>query len=724
MQESSVNVTHVMEPSARVTIGGKMRQTVDSWSVTREISSGHPQRLSAGSGIVAASAEADIVTTSPFGNTLNSLISADKPFSDGDSCVIEAGYAGGQLSRLITGQVSELSHGIEDSVYTLSATDRIDRLNKNFSHEALIDVMPPHPSETVPRSVGVRAEYLVDYAIRRANFQTTFHPNGQAAVHVPLQGSVWPHAGSLRRSGDIQNDINTAARFSRVAWGYGLTNGSCIYEPLHRISGSRFEIVLHVDRPGHTGVGVAAAEFDSGTKAELRITQAGAEAYINNTQVASLESSAEIYCLSVTNGVWTLADNAGGRATGSGQVNGNFAYGHLSATGGAVIGGYSVSTPPTGVSLYSVVSWERTAFFRCGVLHEELLASFDEWETNIISFLKEVSEAQMTAMWLDERGNFHWVHPNILRSGTTVAEYTTEKSLFSYKLTDRLASKIGKVSVQYERPEITRSNQARRTVWQGSGETLGPNEAVTYLVSPAAGELWVGVDPVYRVAHDTQYRQGNHSFVGGSTDSDPQTLVTGYAMTWEKVKNGLWKIYLRNNTSANMIQRIPENAGFRKWVEGENLPIVRAKGYAKFVDDFYTSTVTGEGDREYTHKAGKWVQRPTHAQRLADYMAAHLTVGIVEIEGIEIVPDFGLQLGDHVRLKDPVVANLIVDGVVFSVEAGGSGPDVYMRLKISVVRVIELEPRIGEPSGELVLWVDQRNAAKYISEIDRNGGVN
>lgn len=724
MQGSSTPVKNVMEPAAQVVIGNKLRPTVDSWAVTREISSGHPQRLSAGSGIVAATAEADIATTAPVGTTLNSLISADKPFSDGDRCVIEAGYMGGQTHRLITGLVSELSHGIEDSAYSISATDRIDRLNKSFSHEALIDVMPPHPSETVPRSVGLYAEYLVDYAIRRANFQATFQPQGQVAVHAPLQGSVWPHTGTLRRSGDVQNDINTGVRFARTPWGYGLTNGSCLFEPLHRVPGSRFEIVLYTDRPGHTGIGVAGAEFDSGKKAELRITQAGAEAYINSTLVVSLKSSAEIYCLSVTNGVWTLADNAGGRATGSGQVNGNFAYGHLSATGGAVIGGYSVSTPPTGVSLYSVTLWERTAFFKCGILHEPLLASRDEWETNVASFLKEVSEAMLTAMWLDEQGNFHWVHPNILRAGTAVAEYTTNKSLFSYNLTNRLASKIGKVSVQYERPEITRSNQARRTVWQGSGETLGPNEAVNYMVEPAADEILVGVDTVYRVAHDLQYRPGNHSFVGGSTDSDPQTLVTGYSMTWEKVKHGLWKLYIRNNTSSDMIQRIPKDAGFRKWVEGENLPVIRAKGYAKFVKDFYTSTVTGEGDREYTHDAGKWVQRPTHAQRLADYMAAHLTVGIVEIEGIEIVPDFGLQLGDHIRLKDPVVANLLVDGVVFSIEVGGAGPDVYMRLKISVTRVAEIDARVGEPTGELVLWVDRRNAAKNISEIDMNGGVN
>lgn len=724
MQGTPTPVKNVMEPAAKLVIGNKLRPTVDSWSVTREISSGHPQRLSAGSGIVAATADAEIVTTAPVGATLNSLISADKPFSDGDRCVIEAGYEGGQTHKLITGLVSELSHGIEDSAYSISATDRIDRFDKNFSHEALMDVMPPHASETVSRSVGLRAEYLVDFAIRRANFQTTFQPQGEVAVHAPLQGSVWPHAGILRRSGDVLNDPESGVRFARTAWGYGLTSGSCVFDPLVSVSGARFEIVLHTDRPGHTGVGVGAAEFDSGTRVELRITQAGAEAYINSTQVVALESSAEIYCLNVTNGRWTLADDAGATVAGYRQVTGNFTYGHLSATGGAVIGGYSVSTPPAGVSLYSVNSWERTAFFKCGILHEPLLVSRDEWETNVASFLKEVSEAMLTAMWLDEQGNFHWVHPNILRTGTAVAEYTTEKSLFSYKLTDRLASKIGKVNIRHERPELTRSNEARRTVWQGSGETIGPDEAVNYMVEPAADEIWVGVDTAYRIVHDLQYRQGNHSFVGGSTDSDPQTLVTGYAMTWEKVKNGLWKLYIRNNTSADMIQRVPKDAGFRKWVEGENLPIIRAKGYAKFVEDFYTSVVTGEGDREYTHGAGKWVQRPTHAQRLADYMASYLTVGIVEIEGIEIVPDFGLQLGDHIRLKDPVAANLLVDGVVFSIEVGGSGPDIFMRLKISVTRVVEIGARVGEPNGELVLWVDQRNATKNISEIDMNGGVN
>lgn len=411
----------VLVPTSSVRLGAK---SVDasSWSVTREISSGLPQRLVGGSGITAATGQVVVSPDVATASTVVSIVDPARRVKAGDRAVVEAGYASTGEARLLTGYVNTLRQGLATNTVTVGLIDDIDRLDRPVKHQALLDVMPPHPEFDTDRSIGLRPEYLVDYALRRSAWHATPPPRGTVAVHAPMMGSAWPHVGTLLQSGSAEGIPTVGLATARCAWGYGLSDGRAYYRPAATLTAaSPIELTICLDQDEHDA-GARVILYIGDDEVALVIALGSVAARFNGTEQVSLGRSARtVVTLRMAGGTWTLEDDTGATASASRSISGTLTEVRVVALAGALVGGVGVCTPPAGEVLYPVRDWERTAHLSTGGLHQTLIATPDIEGGVVGDLLGDISAALLASMWIDEAGHFHWVHPDRLRSGVQLS---------------------------------------------------------------------------------------------------------------------------------------------------------------------------------------------------------------------------------------------------------------------------------------------------------------
>lgn len=716
----------VLQPVALAFVAGQ-RVGIEEWSLDREINSGYPQRLVAGSGITAATGEMVLEPGAAVMSTVMSLVNPARPVRAGQTARLDVGYASTGLTRALTGWVNTVGQGLSEGALRVGLIDDVDRFDRSISHEAILDVMPPAYGFTAPRSVGVRPEYLVDYALRRSAWYATPQPRGTVAVHAPLMGSAWAHTGAVNDSSGYGDPASVGWASVPCAWGYCLEFGQTSYKPAATLYGTgTIEATVCVDLDKHTTE--ATLELGIGSdRVSVAVGPQGVQARFNSEVRASLPAGArQIITLRLEAGAWTLADDQGRTAATTQTLAGALTSVAVSAPHGSAIGGIGVTRPPQGEVLYPVRSWVRTAFLDVGQLHEPLICMPDIETTTVGQTLAAISEALLASMWIDDSGNFHWVHPDRLRSGVPVKELTPKAALLDYELKDLLSSRISTTTVVGRTPQVSRASKPTRTVWQGSGETIAPGEDVTYLIESGDDEEWIGVAGPALLKWDETYKTATATFVGGSRPAgDDEVLATsGVGWDWSKVSPGTWKLVVSNmDKELRLIQHVPSDAGFKKWAEGDSLPIVRAQARVAWVEERTTSLIAGSGQRDYEHPGDVWVQRKTHRQRLADYLASFLQEGIPEVEGIEIIPDYSLQLGDHIKLLDTEISDVVVHGVVSGIRMAGKGPDVSMSLTIAVLTAKQYSTQVSQPRTGVVANVDRSMRPRTVSQVDTDGGA-
>ena len=724
---SPVGEHRILTPVATMVQGAK-RFDVSEWSLAREISSGYPQRLVAGSGITAATGEATIEDTTPFQRNIQTILSDSSSIKAGAPIFFNVGYQETGQTRALSGYIDSVSQNFIENQTSVSMVDTIERLNRSVSYDGLLDVMPPVNGSTVHRPVGVRAEYFVDRALRRGGWHTTPHPVGKVLLHAPMVGSLWPHTGTVLQSGSYENVGASAPTFSVSNFGWGLRDGRAYYQLSDSSlspSTGLFELTGCIDTSRHSGATNIRLVCGESGWVDLRLTSNGVSLTdTSGAVIAYLGSSAaaNAYTVRFSQGAVLLADDNGRTQNGVAPAGLGAITEIRVAAENSCFGGLSLAVPTSDKLLAQ--SWRRSAHLKCGSLHSSLLALPDVYGKTAGALLHEISGALMSAMWIDEVGDFHWVDADVLRNGTPVREVTTNDSLLSLHIKDDILSRIGSITVRGKEPQISRSTRAIRDVWVGTGETLDPRDTVKYLLSPDDNGLWVGVAPPALLRYEQTYLQQPFSWYGASRSvGEDEVLVTdSLKATWGKIRPGLWKLEIVNTGNDEIQLHIPASAQFRKSLQGNGLPVIRAQGEVKWLPAESNATAPGGGVSDFEHDCDVWVQRASHRQRIADYLAKSLSAGFPVVDDIGIIPDYSFQLGDHIRLKDTIFSNFQAHGVVIGISMSGNGTDVSMKLKIVVIAATDKQQLIGDGGG-LVSDVDNKNQSLTVGAVDLRGGV-
>lgn len=233
------------------------------------------------------------------------------------------------------------------------------------------------------------------------------------------------------------------------------------------------------------------------------------------------------------------------------------------------------------------------------------------------------------------------------------------------------------------------------------------------------------MDPPHLVEWVATYRESAASFYGGNFPlGDTEELATtGVTAEWSRISLTVWRLTINNTTNRALTQRIPADSGFPQWLEGDNLPIVRAHAQTEWVDEATTSLTVGTGVRDYEHNGGPWVQRDQHRRRFADYLASVLVPGLPEVDQVDVIPNYALQLGDHVRLTDRDISNVTIHGVVTEIDSSGTGPDVSMKVRLAILSVGQYTGLVSNPAAGDIAAIDHGHRGETVDSVDTEGGI-
>src|SRR5699024_11184285 len=178
---------------SRVTVNGVDRPHA-SWSVDREIAGDLPAQVAYGAGLRQASGTIDwglpaVVASAPLSPWRRNYWMPRR----GDRVVIWQGDGASEWVQF-TGVIDKTSGTVGEG-FSSRVVDDYDRLAATVRHEAMLAAMPPASPGGVFRRVGLTQVYYVDLAARAGGFYATPPQSPHAALHVPANGSLWPHAG-------------------------------------------------------------------------------------------------------------------------------------------------------------------------------------------------------------------------------------------------------------------------------------------------------------------------------------------------------------------------------------------------------------------------------------------------------------------------------------------------------------------------------------------------
>lgn len=692
MQAGSLVLSDSMFYKSRVLVNGVARECA-SWSVGRELSGDLPQQVAAASGLVQATGtivwveeyDVDDMPTTPF-NTSSGWLPRR-----GNRVEIFAGDGVSEW-KVFTGLVDSSSGSVGESFQSTIIDDR-DKLDKPFTHDALLRVMPPLTRGAPDyRGVGLTYLYFVDAALRVAGFYATPPAEGRQAVSVPCQGSMWPEVGvmTLGVVGGQAGSGSWANTYNSVD-GVATSNVSNTYKPASVSPyGTLFRSSLTVD-PSHSGNAFLTTYFDGSNNIQLSVAGSRTvSARLNGVTVCSLSmGSAVRVSLVVEGSAWELRTNTGASATGTAAppTSANIDRVVVLADPSSRIAGVHVCWP-AGSQRWAYTSFIPSAKYSIDdlTLYGIMDASPAIVEGTSFDLLEEISQATLSAMWIDEHGVFRWAPSTTLANGSPVRELNTADDILSLPWEDNLLGTRSKVTAKYRVPAVSRSRWDNILWYQGSAETLESNQEKNEFISPEADKDWIGEPSQLITLGDTgsgiPANSGQGSLTGAQlTDGTTEVLGNNYLTssltkvngTTYKLKNTVGslpagkQLELRYPTVSSTIRQ--------RWLK-EPFPIIRGFAETSWTDTEIVGSTSGPSWAPVLeHEVGPWLSREEEIEtvtltRLVNYLAKQTSVSLPTIGSMSITPDPRLQLGDRVTIRSNkyigAVFTAIITGISLS----------------------------------------------------------
>lgn len=706
MQPGSLVSSGVAQFTSRILVNGVQRYAT-SWTDNRNLNGDLPQQVVAASGVNQASGSISWAFESDVNERpMNPWNPSGWLPRRGDRVEIWSGDGSTewkQFHGVIDKTTGDLQNGFESTII-----DDFDRLSASVSHQALLRVMPPPSGGGDPyRGIGLMALYYVDYAMRQAGFHCTPNTEYNAALTVYGQGSIWPSRGSLSSVTSPGSHAGTHV----APWGIALSDFDATYSLWGSHTASEpLQISMNM-APSHGGFGYLRVNYSSG---HMQLTIDGtrnANIIQNGTNVGTLPmGAATVVSLLVKNGVGTLRTNTGQTISVPVTMPTGTASTARIYTGSASrLAGFQVSFPSRSVdelrSTYHVPNarLDTSSLYLNGII--DAAPTIENRTAEEV--LQEIGEATLSAMWIDETGVMQWVPSDALRSRAVARKVTTLDDVLSLNWEDGLLGTASKVTVKGRKPGISKGRWKTLVLARGGGsESIKSGDELEIFLEPDGDTDWIqpstsflqvgGSGAIWGSANNPEYSLTGlyYSADGGTTEA------SGLNVTITSESLGLQKIlvkYVAGNWPADVegvLSTSPTAATLWPKNRDKALPKLVGAGKIEWTDQQVSATGAGGPGPELVHDAGPWGCRTDSTlmlDRFATYIQSQTSSPLPVINGMEIVPDPRLQLGDVIEVESGlmgVTLRVLIVGVSKSFDSDGLSMSLNVRVISAVVNSV------------------------------------
>lgn len=716
MQSGSFISSDVQALVSRVLVNGVERPHV-SWSVDRELSGDLPAQVVATSGITQATgtvvwAEASDVSSMPTNpwNRSNGWVPGK-----GDRVEIYAGDGTTEWKQF-TGVIDKTTGTIGADLQS-TLIDDYDKLSNPVTHEPLLNKMPPFTPGGDFRGTGLVHTFYVDLAMRAGRFFTTPSREPNAVVHVPCQGGMWPHLGTVTTARTNSGASYPSNTYS--PWGFAVGDFVMLLNPSSPQSMSSPVQLTMVVAPGHNDYAFVRAHY-GGNYIVLNVASNWVvEARIGGTVIASFTLSGKggsdnkIVQLLVKGGVFTLKASTGQTASGTGAWSGSTVMDVVRLEGGvnARVSGLQVSHPP---AAYEFRDLNFTPTAKINVANSTFMGV-----PNVIpaiesvpgaDLLNEISEASLSAVWIDELGVLQWWPALSLRGRTPNSTLTTLNDIFDLAWEDSLLGSRSSVTVKYEEPALKISKWQNVELAVGSGETLGSGDVSEQFYTPADNEVWIMPDYVQSnvgPGNWAEYNTKQGTLAGMYFTLNGDETGSVYSVSVSNQKLGITGAMKMTHTAGTFPANVEANLSTSPTdtalkVQNRDKPLPRIAGHARaeYLEREYTSTVPGGVGPALVHETGKWIPADI-ISTIADFLASETATPKPVITGLEVAYDPRRQLGDMVTIESTRFIGVTMTALVVGVSNSGDSGGYAQSLSVRIVDVKRTNQTYAEYNDSL-----------------------
>lgn len=763
MRSGSWSQGPVREVSASV---AGLLMTAGEVEVSRELPSPLPGQSSGLGGFAAATGQVSATSESGVASRVGTAWTRANWPSGNDPVLVDV-TDGSNRHRLLTGKVDGSSSSLADIGVSVPLVDGTDALSRTGTWLSVWNVMPPRLKDDdngQNRITGACGAWAVDRHARWAGFYMTPRRTPYTVISAPLSGCTWPEWGDLHLSRHA-DDPNAWARtrprpiyaFDRVytstfdaswvansgsPWTQGITSG----RPLDITAGFRSGSSgsAHVSchwadftiRMACTSSGLVYAQYirDGATSSVAVLSQS----QMLGSRFVTLRVSNE----SGWTYRFTLTNDRGETATGSTSIDGGVpAYAQWDsvrayAPEGAGITGLLVSYD--GASTRPPAQGFAPNFqFRPDTIQPlDVIPSM----TNVSSaeVIQGQAEAENAAVWIDEDGALQWRGHEVLRA-QEVARTFVSKDLADAQIEVDAQDVRRTVAATYQRWAVSVARKAKFLLYEGSTDELEDGDAKETFIEPDDDVEWAQPHllpwSLYGENGAAQFNSGRDSYVGYTalTKAGDELIGAGTAgsvkFDLERVEGNKLKFTARcqaTPTDAVRVKLASKNDSnvIKKAYQGVGLPLIRGMGIANAMEATYSRSLGPAGAPDLKVDLGWHVQDPAEVKARVNWVAAELATPKARLEGIRLLPDPRVQLGDKITIEDSAVTGLRVTGILSLVKNTVRAGEHEMTIGLRILEVTAPHVTLAEfdafYSGMSLAAVDRLFAGQSLDQVDRD----
>lgn len=581
--------------------------------------------------------------------------------------------------------------------------DRRDKLSTKFRHDPLLRIMPPLARAAADyRGVGLTYLYYVDAALRKAGFHATPPAEDRQAVSIPAQSSMWPESGAMI-AGNVGGQSGGAwANTWNSVDGVSLSNVLAVYSPaVTRPYTTAIRASMTIS-PDHAAYAIITMRWGNGNYAQLSVSTARtARVFINGTTVATLPLGEAVRVSMIIDGTnIELRTDLEHSTTGTHPVITTADLQEVQCQAGtdARAAGFHVCYPD------ATTRWDYTRFTPTAQYRFESLAHLGLidaapaiTEGTVYDLLHEISEATISAMWIDEKGVFQWAPSNVLATQPLARSFTTADDVLTMPWSDNLLAVRSSVTVKQRTPAITRSRWDNITLYQGRSQSLESEQTVTEFISPPTDEDWIQPSHQYLIYGEpgsgTVSNRGWGSLTGAVL-SDGEDEINGsqyLTSNLEKINGDTYKLEHTAGSlpSGHTLELRYESGAASIWPRwrGESFPYIRGFATVQWANTEIEAEQTGpDWAPPLVHDIGPWASRsedePTNtiAQRIANYLQNQTAYEWPSVGNVSVRPDPRIQLGDRIRVWSSNYIGVTFTGIIVSIDRAHTHSEATMTI--------------------------------------------
>lgn len=644
---------------------------VGGWSISRQLTGGMlPTQVRGAAGHSIASGQVDIPQRtehlSPWGFGQYRL-------GPGGRCTVYASQAGGYTTvpdrRIALGAftVAPISGASTDALVSLDLDEYSMRLRKPFTLDWVYTATDK-----------LDAAWVVYQVARAGGYYAVPEPISSTRLSFPLMGSVAPDRSASAPNVNVTGTLAWAEHDGQI----GLASGGTV---LANASDDPDVWYVTLD---HNGLGsivlkVPGCDNITFTVAAASVTATRDSVETLQVQILGAPPAAagwrRIQFQVNLNG-FSLRARAEGTSYGAYDskpwtpVQVNPPRGSVRGIGSAVVRGvqFSSTTAPELFGRGNKAKISATGSILTGLFEVPTAPGWD--------LLQDIAASTGGAVWMDETGTLIFRSRDLLRGtgayGETIQALEQVETL-GWRVDP--ADQADRVELSYQPTTVTESLDMT-TIWESDTPVLVKAATPTILFVDIEGTTdrlsrWL---PVW-------------------DDSMPETMLSRWAASFALDGSGTRPADNAVSIKASMVgvSRVKivltNNTEFSLWmVDGNGNPALTLR----------TSLLVATGDTVTISKGvpadqavsplelstGMWVQDADSAQRILHWTASQTEVAQPVLESVRVVPNLARQLGDLVRVIDPVT-NLRSKALITGITLGGDHTQYTQQLDLTLVAV-------------------------------------